>query len=128
MAGYFGGKKISTVYLGTTLIYKEEVEEEEPMFLIDSRLVKSGNRWIFIRRKDGSTMQPKTGDPFYEGDRLRAVLTDATYKFNGAPTYIPMDTSEGDRLPFEGKSSDQEYWTEFPKGYNGGASFSTSKV
>lgn len=128
MAGYFNGKKISTVYLGTTVIYKEEVEEDLPMFLIDSRLVKSGSRWIFIRRKDGSTMQPVVGDPFYEGDRLRAVLIDATYKFNGAPTYIPMDTSEGDRLSFEGKSSDQEYWTEFPKGYNGGASFPTTKV
>ena len=128
MAGYFDGKKISTVYLGTTLIYKEEVEEKEPMFLIDSKLVDRGVRSLFIIRKDGTSEKSKVGMPFYKGDTLRAVIYDESLKFNKAPTYIPMDTSTGAKLSFEIKVSDQEYRTKFPKGYNGGADFPTTRA
>lgn len=127
MAGYFDGKKISKVYLGTTVIYKEKVAEE-PMFIIDSSFVPSAreNVIITVSKPNGSVKRATVGDPFYKGDTLRVITPEWTLKFDGAPTYRPKGSST--RIPFETKVSNQEYATTFPQGYDGGLYFSTTKA
>ena len=126
MIGYFNNKKVTTGYLGNTVIYKEEVEE--PLFIMGSEFVSSNSRvLIMVTRKEGGTKRAVAGEPFYEGDSLRVVLTDWAYKFRSAPTYRP-EGSTGNTLAFETKLTDQEYSTKFPQGYSGGLSYSTVKV
>lgn len=126
--GYFNNKKITKVYIGSTEIYKEEEEVvEEPLFIIGTDFNSTNSRvMLMVTKREGGNVKATVGDPFYEGDKLRVVLTDWAYKFKAAPTYRPEGS--GTSIAFETKTSDQEYSTKFPQGYSGGLSYSIIKV
>lgn len=126
--GYFNNKKITKVYIGSTEIYKEEEEVvEEPLFIIGTDFNSTNTRvMLMVAKREGGSKKATVGDPFYEGDTLRVVLTDWAYKFNGAPTYRPKGSTT--RIPFETRTSNQEYSTTFPQGYDGGLLYPIVKV
>ena len=126
--GYFNNKKITKVYIGSTEIYKEEEEVvEEPLFIINSDFNSTNTRvMLMVTKREGGSKKATVGDPFYEGDKLRVVLTDWAYKFKAAPTYIPEGSTT--RIAFETRTSDQEYSTKFPQGYSGGLLYPIVKL
>ena len=119
MAGYFDGKKISTVYLGTTLIYKEEVEEEEivPRMTIQRVHIEANN-------KKGTTLyvndvRAKEGDIVMSNDLLRIVMPSSSrYTFTRAPSYYQKDPPNTYQTSFEIKVSEYEWATRLPYGYD----------
>lgn len=114
-------------YLGSTVIYRAKAAEE-PLFIIGSDFVSTNSRvMLMVTKKNGKSGVAKVGEPFYEGDTLRVVITDWAYKFKSVPTYKPKG-STGNTLAFETKTSNQEYSTKFPQGYDGGLSYSIIKA
>lgn len=119
MAGYFDGKKISTVYLGTTLIYREEVEEEEivPRMTIQRVHIeandKKGTR-LYV-----NDARAKEGQVVMSNDLLRIVMPESSrYTFTRAPSYYQKDPPVTSQTSFEIKVSEDEWATRLPYGYD----------
>lgn len=119
MAGYFDGKKISTVYLGTTLIYKEEVEEEE---IVPRMTIQ--NVHIDASKKKGTELyvnneRAKVGQVVMSNDLLRIVIPSSSrYMFTRAPSYYQKEPPNTSQTSFEIKVSEDEWATRFPYGYD----------
>lgn len=119
MAGYFDGKKISTVYLGTTVIYKEEVEEEEivPRMTIQRVHIeandKKGTR-LYVNDE-----RAKEGQVVMSNDLLRIVMPSSSrYTFTRAPSYYQKEPPATYQTSFEIKVSEDEWATRLPFGYD----------
>lgn len=119
MAGYFDGKKISTVYLGTTLIYKEEVEEEEivPRMTIQRVHLDANSKkgtLLYVNNE-----RAKEGQVVMSNDLLRIVMPSSSrYTFTRAPSYYQKEPPNTSQTSFEIKVSEDEWATRLPYGYD----------
>lgn len=112
--GYFNNKKITKVYIGSNVIYREAPLVIEPIFTLTTVHIDAAkNKDILMYLND---VTAKVGDVVYTNDVLRVKARYTT--FLRAPSYYQSNPPSTSQTSFENKISASEYSTSFPYGYD----------
>lgn len=114
MAGYFNNKKITKVYIGSDVVYREAPVVIEPILTLQSVHIDASKKKNVLMYLNNVTA--KVGDVVYTNDVLRVKATGTTFK--RAPSYYQSNPPITSQTSFENKISDSEYSTSFPYGYD----------
>lgn len=112
--GYFNNKKISKVYIGSDVVYREAPIVIEPIMtlqLVHINAAKDKDILMYL-----NDVTAKVGDVVYTNDVLRVKARYTT--FVRAPSYYQSNPPQSSQTSFENKISNSEYSTSFPYGYD----------
>lgn len=112
--GYFNNKKITKVYIGSDVVYREAPIVIEPIFtlqLVHINAAKDKDILMYL-----NDVTAKVGDVVYTNDVLRVKARYTT--FVRAPSYYQSNPPKSSQTSFENKISNSEYSTSFPYGYD----------
>lgn len=112
--GYFNNKKITKVYIGSNVVYRDAPIIIEPIMTLQAVHIdaaKSKNILMYL-----NDVTAKVGDVVYTNDVLRVKATGTTFK--RAPSYYQSNPPISSQTNFENRISASEYSTSFPYGYD----------
>ena len=112
--GYFNNKKITKVYIGSNVVYRDAPIVIEPIFTLQPVHIDAAKSKDILMYLNDVTA--KVGDVVYTNDVLRVKARYTTFK--RPPSYYQSNPPITSQTNFENKISASEYSTSFPYGYD----------